>query len=171
MPPAPSIRRLAQDEWREYRGLRLRALADSPGAFATTFAEAQAREDADWSRQVASGAESPSEIALVAEVDSELVGLAWSRIDTSDCGRAYLYQMWVGPDFRRLGVGRKLLGAVIGWVASVNARFIVLSVTCGDTSATRLYASAGFEPFGVPEPLRPGSKLLVQPMQLDLRAA
>ena len=156
---------------REYRGLRLRALADSPGAFATTFAEAQAREDADWSRQVASGAESPSEIALVAEVDSELVGLAWSRIDTSDSGRAYLYQMWVGPDFRRLGVGRKLLGAVTDWVASVNAHFIVLSVACGDTPATRLYASAGFEPFGVPEPLRPGSKLLVQPMQLDLRAA
>jgi ribosomal protein S18 acetylase RimI-like enzyme len=135
------------------------------------LAEAQARGDADWSRRVAAGAESPSEIALVAEKDSRLVGLAWSRIESSDPHHAHLYQMWVDPEFRGLGAGRKLLGAAIHWAASVNARRIVLSVTCGDTPATRLYASAGFEPAGHPEPLRPGSDLLVQPMQLDLRAA
>src|SRR5262245_53616581 len=101
--PVPSVRRLTRHEWREYRELRLRALADSPAAFATTLADAQARGDEDWSRQVASGAESPSEIALVAETDAQLVGLAWSRIDDSDPHRAHLYQMWVDPGFRGLG--------------------------------------------------------------------
>jgi len=171
VPPTSSVRRLTRHEWRNYKELRLRALADSPAAFATTLAEAQTRGDVDWSRQVTSGAESPSEIALVAEADSQLVGLAWSRIDSSAAHRAYLYQMWVDPNFRGLGTGRNLLAAVIRWATSVSARLIILSVTCGNTPATRLYSSAGFEPVGHPEPLRPGSDLLVQPMQLDLRTA
>ena len=167
----PSIRRLTRDEWREYRELRLRALADSPDAFTTTLAQAQARDDADWSSQVARGAHSPSEIALVADSDSRLVGLAWSGIDTSDPHRAWLTQMWVDPNLRGLGTGRQLLGAVVRWAVGVDARLIVLSVTCGDTSARRLYTRSGFEPMGQPEPLRPGSHLLVQPMQLSLRSA
>lgn len=170
MPPIAAVRRLTQDEWRDYRRLRLRALAESPTAFATTLSEALVRTDADWSRQVASGAESPSEVALVAELDSRLVGLVWSRIDSLDPQRVHLYQMWVEPDFRGVGVGRKLLGAAIQWAVSVNARVIALSVTCGDSPATRLYTSAGFEPVGHHEPLRPTSDLLVQPMQLELRA-
>ena len=171
MPAAPSVRRLTRHEWRHYRELRLRALADSPSAFATTLAEAQAREDADWLRQASSGAESPSEIALVAEADSRLIGLAWSRIDSTATDRALLYQMWVDPSFRGLGTGRSLLAAVVRWATGMSARQIILSVTCGNTPATRLYRSAGFEPVGHPEPLRPGSDLLVQPMQLVLGAA
>ncbi|MGH7337645.1 MAG: GNAT family N-acetyltransferase [Myxococcota bacterium] len=171
MSHAPSVRRLARHEWREYRDLRLRALADSPDAFPTTLAQAQARDDTDWSRQVASGAESSSEHALVAESDSQLVGLAWSGIDGSDKDRAWLTQMWVDPGFRGFGTGGPLLGAAIRWATGVNAHFMVLSVTCGDTPASRLYARAGFEPVGQPEPLRPGSHLLAQPMRLDLRAA
>jgi len=136
--PTPSVRRLTRDEWREYRDLRTRALADPPSAFTTTLAQAQARADADWSRQVARGADSGAEIALVAEIRSHLVGLAWSGIDTSNPDRVWLTQMWVEPSFRARGTGRRLLVAAIRWAASVNARFMVLSVTCGDTPATRL---------------------------------
>src|SRR6266404_1518389 len=134
MDSVPSIRRLTRDEWREYRELRLRALADSPDAFTTTLAQAQARDDADWSSQVARGAHSPSEIALVADSDSRLVGLAWSGIDTSDPHRAWLTQMWVDPNLRGLGTGRQLLGAVVRWAVGVDARLIVLSVWPSTTS-------------------------------------
>src|SRR5262249_17393417 len=137
----------------------------------TTLAQAEAREDADWSRQVLKGADSPSEVALVAESGSHLVGLVWSGIDSSNPDRAWLTQMWVDPKFRGCGTGRQLLGAAVRWAVSANARFMVLAVTCGDTSATRLYSRAGFEPVGLPEPLRPGLDLLMQPMRLDLRAA
>ena len=170
MAPDTSIRRLAGHEWRAYRRLRLRALRDAPDAFATTLADALAREDAAWARQVSSAAEAPFETALVAESGSRLIGLLWSRIDPSDPDRAQLYQMWVEPEFRRMGTGSKLLDAAIGWAASVKARVVELSVTCGDSAARHLYESAGFEPVGPREPLRPGSDLTVQSMELDLRA-
>jgi ribosomal protein S18 acetylase RimI-like enzyme len=79
--------------------------------------------------------------------------------------------MWVDPNFRGLGAGRELLSTAIRWAIGVHARVMVLSVTCGGSAAMHLYKSAGFEPIGDPEPLRSGSSLLVQPMQLDLRAA
>ena len=168
MVSVPSIRRLARHEWRAYRELRLRALADSPDAFVTTLAEARAREDGDWSQQVSAAADSPSQIALVAELDSGLVGLAWSRIDDSDRERAHLYQMWVAPEVRGLGVGRMLLDGAVHWAAGEGVRLLVLSVTYGASAAERLYERAGFEPSGAREPLRAGSDLQVQPMQLAL---
>lgn len=161
-----TIRRLARDEWRTYRDLRLLALADSPDAFSRTLAEEQRRVDADWAGRLASASE--LDLPLVADVDGEPIGLAWGRIDASSPLVAHLYQMWVAPRCRRLGAGRLLLGAVIRWAEAANVHSLVLGVTCGDTPAMRLYLRAGFRPAGEPEPLRAGSAALAQTMRLDL---
>ena len=167
----PSIRTLGPHEWRAYRALRLRALAESPDVFATTLAEAQERNDADWQRQVASGAEPRSQAALVAEIEAQRVGLAWCQLDDSNPNRVHLFQMWVHPSFRRLGIARELLNAAIRWAATLEAREIVLSVPSLQSAAVRLYTSTGFLPVGDPQPIKPGSELLAQTMQLDLRSA
>jgi GNAT superfamily N-acetyltransferase len=159
--PRPAIRALAAGEWRAYRSLRLRALEDSPGAFGSTLAEERVRDDAWWSARLASGAGSRLDLPLVAEVGVEGVGLAWGRIDPAQRDVANLYQMWVDPGYRRRGTGGMLLDAVVSWAA--------LGVTCGDTPAMRLYARAGFHRVGEPAPIRPGSPLLGQSMQLELR--
>ena len=104
----------------------------------------------------------------MAEDGDEPVGLAWGTIDPSAPGTAHLIQMWVAPEGRGLGCGSLLLGAVVAWAREAEARSVVLGVTCGDTPARRLYSRAGFVPVGEPEPLRPGSTLLSQPMRLDL---
>lgn len=160
------VRRFASHEWRIYRGLRLRALADSPDAFVTTLAQAQRRPDEQWKAQLAAGAGSGSERALIAEADGAPAGLVWVRIDASEPETAHLYQMWVAPAFRRLGAGRMLLELAISWARSAGARYVALAVSCGDTPATRLYARASFEPAGKPEPLRPGSAVLARPLRL-----
>jgi GNAT superfamily N-acetyltransferase len=164
----PSVRAFAPHEWRAYRDLRLRALADSPDAFGSTLAHEQGRPDEEWSARLASGVASETDLPLVAESGGHPVGLAWGRIDPSDPATARLYQMWVAPDSRGLGAGRLLLEAVIDWARSSNARSVALGVACGETPARRLYARAGFEPVGAPEPLRPGSAVLAQPMRLEL---
>src|SRR5262245_6863197 len=111
----PLVRRFSAEEWRVYRDLRLRALADSPDAFGSTLAEEADRLDAEWARRLASGVESETNLPILAEAQGEAIGLAWSRIDTSNLDVAFLYQMWVAPTHRRLGAGRMLLRAVIEW--------------------------------------------------------
>lgn len=171
MSDTPKIRTFAPHEWDTYRDLRLRALADSPDAFGGTLADAQDQPNVEWSRRLASGADSRTNMPLVAEVRGELIGLAWGRIDTSNPDVAALYQMWVAPSYRGLGAGQMLLEAVIAWAKTQNASYLDLAVTCGDRPARRLYERAGFKPSGEPHSLRAGSTLLVQPMRLALKDA
>ena len=95
MTDAPTIRAFSADEWRVYRDLRLRALADSPDAFGSTLAEEEGRLDTEWARRLASSADSRVNLPLVAQVRGEPIGLAWGRIEMSDPDVAALYQMWV----------------------------------------------------------------------------
>lgn len=167
--PEITIRRVDASEWSEYRDLRLRALNDSPDAFATTFADARARSDAEWRSRLAN-AEPARDLPLVAEIAGEFVGMAWAHVDRgSDV--AHLYQMWVAPECRGHGIGRQLLCAAVDWVKSRGFRRFALGVTCGDSPARRLYESAGFAAVGAPEPLRPSSPLAVQTMVLEVSDA
>ena len=164
----PVIRRLRADEWRAYRDLRLRALADAPGSFGSTWEQERQRPDGDWAERVAEGAASQWQLPLVAQEGDALVGLAWGRIDLAEPETARLFQMWVAPEARGRGCGALMLGAVVDWARKANARTLLLSVTVGATAAERLYAQAGFRPAGELEPLREGSPLFSQPMRLEL---
>jgi GNAT superfamily N-acetyltransferase len=163
-----SIRPFRSAEWRTYRELRLRALADSPDAFGSTLAAEVGRTDADWAHRVRRGIDPERSLPVIAEFGDTPIGLAWGRIDDFNPDVANVYQMWVAPSHRRLGAGELLLETIIDWARTRRVRRVVLSVTLGDTSAYRLYMRAGFAPIGVPAPLRPGSGLLAQPMQLVL---
>lgn len=164
----PIIRRLEAHEWRAYRDLRLRALADAPDAFGSTLEAERERPDEAWIERVASGAVSPWSFPVVATERDELVGLAWGRILPEAPETAHVFQMWVAPEARGQGCGALLLDAVVAWARDAGARHVLLGVTRGDTPARRLYDRAGFRPAGDPEPLRPGSSLLSQPMRLEL---
>jgi GNAT superfamily N-acetyltransferase len=166
---APKIRCLAEHEWAIYKDLRLAALAESPDAFGSTFAKEAQRSDAEWANRLTSGVNSSWDFPIVAEIDRQPIGLAWGRIEESNPTVANLYQVWVHPNYRRLGTGQLLLEAVTTWATGKQAHFLELGVTRGDTPAMRLYTRAGFEPVGQPQPIRPGAELLGQRMQLKLK--
>ena len=67
------IQRLAAHEAPRLRAIRLRALAESPDAFATTFDEAAALPPESWAAQLRSMA------TFLAVVDGEDVGLVRGR--------------------------------------------------------------------------------------------
>jgi len=160
------VRCFAAHEWPEYRDLRLRSLGESPEAFGSTLAREEGRDDAHWQARLAEGVASATNHPVVAEDDGVLVGLAWGRIEESEPEVAHLYQMWLAPEARRLGLGRLLLDDVISWARTTTARRLVLGVTGGDRPARRLYDRAGFQPIGEPEEMREG--LLGQEMELEL---
>ncbi|MGZ5093862.1 MAG: GNAT family N-acetyltransferase [Burkholderiales bacterium] len=170
MSGVPSVRAFASHEWRSYRELRLRALAESPDAFGSTLALEEGRTDEDWSARLAHGMASGSDLPLVVEVSGKAVGLAWAKINESDHTVANLYQMWVSPSYRRMGAGRMLVCTAIDWARAANLQALILCVTSGDSPATRLYTSAGFKSVGAPEPLRPGCPLFPHTMKLEFNA-
>jgi GNAT superfamily N-acetyltransferase len=164
----PTIRTFAAHEWPTYRDLRLRALAESPEAFGRTLAEEEGRPERSWIERLANGAASEFELPLVADLDGTPAGLAWGHRDADAPETAHVFQMWVAPEFRRLGAARMLLEAIIEWASDSGVRTLLLAVTCGNVSARTLYERKGFVPAGEPEPLRPESELFSQRMLLDL---
>lgn len=165
-----AVRRFAPDEWRIYRELRLRALADSPDAFGSTYAREVARTDTEWAERLHVGANTDAQLPLVAFSGETAVGLAWARRDEHDLALAHLFQVWVSPTHRGQGAGRLLMNAVVAWARGLGLRTLRLGVTPSHPAALQLYRRAGFENAGNAEPLRPGSTVLCQPMQLDLVA-
>jgi len=168
MPSTISVCPFSAHEWRIYRDLRLRALSDSPDAFSRTLEEEEGQTDAFWSERIASAAESDLDLPLLAKVDSDPAGLGCGKIPTANGEVAHVFQMWVAPTYRGMGVARRLLDEIATWAVSRNVRRLVLDVTGGESAANRLYARMEFAPVGESRPLRPGSALLSQEMHLDL---
>jgi dihydropteroate synthase len=150
------VRQLRPEDWRAWRELRLRALADAPDAFAETLAEAQVRGDEAWQ---ALAAPRPDVAQLVAERDGAPAGMAVAVIDPEDPARAKLYAMWVAPEARGAGLGRALVDAALRWTRRRAALELVLRVTDGNEPARALYAGCGFRDTGEGSPLREGGEL------------
>ena len=151
------ILRAERDDWERLRDLRLRALRDAPEAFGSTHEDEVARTEDDW-RAFADGWEGMARQAVfVAADDGRWVGLVVGAVHEADTSLANLYAMWVDPAARGLGAGRLLVEGVIGWAAGTGAEHLELCVTEANEPAVTLYRSAGFEPTGGRDELRPGS--------------
>jgi ribosomal protein S18 acetylase RimI-like enzyme len=164
----PAIRTLHPDDWPIYRDLRLRALADAPQAFGSTFAEESQRMDDIWAARLAAPALGAYQQGwpFAAEVGGTPVGLAWVKLEGL---HASVYQVWVAPEARGRGVGATLLDAAIGWARARKATEVRLDVTAGDGAAARLYRRMGFVDVGAPVPM-PGRTTFEQAMALRLGA-
>lgn len=165
--PNIQVRTFNQFEWSLYKSLRLSALKESPDAFGGTYEVARQHKDEFWQSRLRD-LSSRTDCPVLAQVDSEAAGLAWGKINPSDPETAHLFQMWVSPNFRGLGIGKELLHTVIAWGKSQCAKTIELDVTSGNSPARNLYSAVGFIAVGETEPLRPGSNLVSQKMKLEI---
>ncbi|WP_426808761.1 GNAT family N-acetyltransferase [Pseudomonas sp. WOUb67] len=154
--------------WRAYRKIRLRALRESQDAFASTYEHESAREDGEWEARVSAMASSSSAQAFFASQHNEVCGLVWCKSSGIEVDVVELFQMWVAPDVRGFGVGRALLERAVTWAMDQGAQRVRLGVTIADSPAMRLYKASGFYPVGIAEPLRDGSALVSQSMELIL---
>jgi len=84
----------------------------------------------------------------------------------------WLFAMWVRPERRGEGLGRRLVAAVEEWAAALDIDQLLLRVTDGNDGAVRFYASCGFVGTSdAPEPLREGSDRMTQTMRLLVGSA
>ena len=134
-------RQVRAAEWERIRDLRLRAIADSPEAFAATLEEARQRSDDEWRDRFAF---SEGARYFVEEVsDRGLVGMAFGFYDATT-KVACLGGMFVERAHRRAGIGLQLAEAVESWASERGAERIELEANPGIASALRLYESRDF---------------------------
>lgn len=90
--------------------------------------------------------ENPLAVWLVAERDGEFAGYigAQAVMDEAD-----VMDLAVVPQFRRLGVGRALVTALVSALDARGVKRLTLEVRASNAAAAQLYASLGFSRAGV----------------------
>ena len=146
------IRATTEDDWAPLRDIRLRALAESPSAFGSTYEGERDRTEAEW-RQWAGRGRSGLGVMFVAVDDERFVGIAGGFPEEDHPDSVHLVSMWVEPESRRNGVGHQLIDAVVTWARDVGASVVNLWVTDGNDPAIALYRASGFVPTGRHQPL------------------
>ena len=86
---------------------------------------------------------------LVAQLDQELIGSGYARIENSKPylkhkSHAYLGFMYVDPNHRGKGVNKKIIEALEQWAVSQNVTEMRLDVYNDNLTAIKAYEKAGF---------------------------
>ncbi|HTT86146.1 MAG TPA: GNAT family N-acetyltransferase [Acidimicrobiales bacterium] len=133
------VRALTTGDEGTLRSVRLRALADAPEQFTSTYDREADRSDADWGRWFAPGA------TFVADDDGgSPVGMVAAVPDDDAPGTAHLMALWVDPAVRGTGVGDELVAIVLDWAAGHAMACVHLHVMADNRPARLLYERHGF---------------------------
>jgi len=87
---------------------------------------------------------------LIAEIDSEIVGSGYARIETAKPylnhdNYAYLGFMYTDPKHRGKGINANIIDALKGWCQSQDITELRLDVYNDNPSAIRAYEKVGFK--------------------------
>lgn len=165
-----TIRKIRPGEEADFRAIRLRALADSPSAFASTLEETEARPMEYWHDRVSSAVAGQESVLFVATEGDAWIGLVGGYIFQEEGVEVpYLISMWVDPVYRGRGIGRALVAQVIEWVREQGLEHLVLEVESSNRSAIALYTRCGFRATGEvnPHPTYPGLREIMMKLSLD----
>jgi ribosomal protein S18 acetylase RimI-like enzyme len=138
------LRRLGPEDASAYREIRLEALADSPHAFSSTLETEQGQPLDRFAKRLT------DDFVLGAFSGPNLVGVAGFYVQPRPKHRhkGMLWGMYVRPDHRAAGIGRKLVEAIIEHDRQ-HVELLQLSVVADNMPARRLYASLGFVEYGI----------------------
>ena len=146
-----SILVLPPERRREAKQLRLVALQNSPESFASSYEDEVLFSDDVWKNRVAAAFERDHAIAIYAETDGVLVGMAgagWSP-KTKLRHVAEVYAVYVKPSHRGKGIGKALMRRLLDDLKALpQIEKVKLSVTDSNQAAVSLYLRLGFEIVG-----------------------
>lgn len=133
-----TVRPLGEDDWQDYRAVRLAALRESPEAFAADAAQEESCDESFWRERMTRSAR------LIAEKDGDAVGVvSVGTAKVSDGGAGELFGLWVRPEARGSGVATHLVknGAslardrgqshLVYWVGTDNGRAVAFASGIG----------------------------------------
>ena len=133
---------LTPAEWPQLRITRLRALRDSPDAFASEYQREHRWTKEQWLDMFQSA------LWVVARSGGRVVGLARSLREPAQPLRRHVESVWVEPRFRRRGITRRLIEGLIERERGAGVNELVIWVLQGNDHARRAYERLGFRPTG-----------------------
>ncbi len=141
---AIEVRRLVSDDAEDYRAIRLAALRGDPDAFGSVYAVEAERPLAEFAQRI------DDCVVLGAYAGGRIVGVVGFKQETGpkDSHKGFVFGLYVHPDWRRHGVGMKLMKALIA-SAKGGVEQLTLAVVQDNSHATALYRTLGFEIYGV----------------------
>jgi ribosomal protein S18 acetylase RimI-like enzyme len=139
------VRRLLPEDAALYREIRLEGLRLSPEAFGNTFEVENARPLELYAERLR-GSET-----LGAFEGAEILGVAGLRVNQGpkESHKGTLVGMYVRPQARNRGVGRRLVEAVIDVARARGIEMLQLAVVSDNEPARKLYAGLGFVEYGI----------------------
>jgi ribosomal protein S18 acetylase RimI-like enzyme len=170
--PGMEIVRLGPGDEDRYRQIRLRALADSPSAFASTFEREEAFTPDVWTSRLTDEHTvtflAVDGTASIGEIPAGTISVGTTAVRVEEAGHAQLLGMWVAPEARGRGIGERLLDAAFDCVRARDVRRLGLWVTESNHHARALYERAGFRPTGGRQPLPSDPSLMEVQLVRDI---
>jgi ribosomal protein S18 acetylase RimI-like enzyme len=142
------MRRLTDRDAESYRQLRQEALEREPLAFTDSVAEHQAVTLETIRTRLGT---TEDNFVVGAFIDRQLIGMAgfFRRRGEKIRHRGGIWGVYVSEECRGKGVGRALLGELIGLVQLLpGMEQVALAVSSQNAGAKSLYESLGFEVYG-----------------------
>jgi ribosomal protein S18 acetylase RimI-like enzyme len=141
------IRTLSEVDVELYRPLRLQALRDDPLSFGASYEDELKKPVEDIAKRLACSDEG---FVLGAFVP-ELVGVTgfYRRVGLKARHKGTIWGMYVLPEFRGRGLGKKLMLAAIKRASQIDGvEALTLNVVTTNEAARSLYLALGFTTFG-----------------------
>jgi ribosomal protein S18 acetylase RimI-like enzyme len=139
------VRRLLPEDAARYREIRLEGLRVSPEAFGNTFEAENARPIELFADRIRDSE------TMGAFEGAEILGVAGLRANQGpkESHKGMLVGMYVRPQARNRGVGRRLVEAVMEVARRRGVELLQLAVVSDNEPARRLYARLGFVEYGI----------------------
>jgi GNAT superfamily N-acetyltransferase len=134
-------------EWAVLRRIRLRALRDSPHAFAARYAEEVTWSEEVWRTRLTGNA------WLIARAACEIIGIACLTDLSRRRRKRYVESVWVEPAYRRRGVLRSLIDTAVPIALCHDTSALLVWVMEHNGGALRAYQRLGFAATGRRQPI------------------
>lgn len=149
-----TVRPLGEDDWQEYRTVRLDALNESPEVFVATAAEEQDYDEDFWRLRMRRSAR------LLAERGGASVGVVslGRPKEAEDDKAGELFGLWVRPEARGSGVATRLVKHGAALAREQGHSQLVYWVGTDNGRAVSFASGLGFLPTDYRRPMRVASE-------------
>jgi RimJ/RimL family protein N-acetyltransferase len=146
------VRVLREDDWDDYRAVRLAALSESPEAFKATYEEESRLEEQEWRERMRRSTR------LVAARGEAVLGVAsLGDSEARPAQGAQIFGLWVVPSARGTGVAWELVQACADHARAQGKSHLSYWVGTENGRAVAFASSFGFRPTDTRRPMRVAS--------------